>query len=365
KGSTTEYMRNRSMLVVPLRVRERPLGVLAVLNKSRGSFTLEDQQLLQAVADQGALSIQYAKLTQDVRQKERLAKELQIARDIQRRLLPDPDNYPKIPGFIIDARATSATEVGGDYFDFIWIDEDRLGIVVADVSGKGVHAALVVAMMRSAFLTLARGNPDVKDVLARVNTFMSQDLRREGISQTSAMFITCIYGILEISSHLFTWARAGHEPVIVAHLDDSAEQLAPPGFALGVIESPDFDDLLEVETIELHSGDRLLIFTDGLTEAMNVSGEEFGMNRILQVMTHFHCDGAAHPGSANGHAAPEREIGEIIRANGSPAEVTSDDYGGPCDSQAEDVKVMMNAVAQHRAGAEPSDDLTLVYLAAE
>ena len=360
-GSTTDYMRNRSMLVVPLRVREKPLGVMAVINKSRGSFTTEDQQLLQAVADQGALSIQYAMLTQRVRQKERLEKELQIARDIQRRLLPDPDAYPRIPGFVLDARATSATEVGGDYFDFIKIDDDRWGIVVADVSGKGVHAALIVAMIRSAFRTQAHGNPDVRDVLARVNTFMSQDLRRD-------MFITCVYGILEVSSRSFTWARAGHEPILVAHPDDSIEELAPAGFALGVIESPEFDDMLEVNTIEFNSGDRILIFTDGLTEAMNVNGEEFGMPRIRQVMSHL--DATPHPGATNGHAAVPKANGHLgvclsdVTSREQSLAASDLDVGGNQADQAEDVKSMMRAVKSHVGDADPSDDLTLVYLAA-
>ena len=89
------------------------------------------------------------------------------------------------------------------------------------------------------------------------------------------MFITCVYGILEVSTRRFTWARAGHEPLILAHPDDSTDVLAPAGFALGVLGSPDFDHMLEVNTVMLQTGDRILLFTDGLTEAMNSKGEEF------------------------------------------------------------------------------------------
>lgn len=332
QGTTTEYMRNRSMLVVPLRVRDETLGVMAVLNKQRGSFTMDDEALLQALADQASLSINNAMLTVEMAKQEGLRRDLQIARDIQQRLLPD--HCPQIPGFSIAARGTSALEVGGDYYDFFWVDEDHLGIVVADVSGKGVYAALVVAMIRSAFRTQAPGNPDVRDVLARVNAFISEDLRRD-------MFVTCVYGILEISTKRFSWARAGHEPILVAHPEREVDVLRPDGFALGVIGSPDFSDLLEVNTIELHSGDRLLLFTDGLTEAMNAHGEEFGMDRILKQFS-FQC-ATTHDGNGI--------------SDGTGCEST--------DEEPEEMRQLEEAVSNHVNGAPQSDDLTIVYLAAK
>ena len=331
-GTTTEYMRNRSMLVVPLRVRDETLGVMAVLNKQRGSFGPDDQSLLQALADQASLSVNNAMLTVEVAEQERLRRDLQIARDIQKRLLPD--HCPVIPGFEIAARGTSALEVGGDYYDFFWVDEDHLGIVVADVSGKGVYAALVVAMIRSAFRTQAMGNHDVRDVLSRVNAFIEEDLRRD-------MFVTCVYGILEVSTKRFSWARAGHEPLVVTHsdADHTVDILSPDGFALGVIGSPEFSDLLEVKTIELHPGDRLLMFTDGLTEAMNSKGEEFGMERILSSLADqtpcIRCEPAP---LEEGETAPDYEPDEMIHLEA--------------------------AVSLHVGDAPQSDDLTIVYLAA-
>ncbi len=345
-GSTTDYMRNRSMLVVPLRIRDEPLGVMAVLNKGRGSFNNEDRSLLQALADQGALFINNAILTGEVAAQERLRRDLQIARDIQQRLLPD--KCPVVPGFEIGARGTAATEVGGDYYDFFWVDDDHLGIVVADVSGKGVHAALIAAMIRSAFRTQARGNADVNSVLSGVNEFISQDLR-------SDMFITCIYGILEISTRRFSWARAGHEPLLLAHGDNSIELLSPLGFALGVIESPEFNDFIEVQTIDLQPGDRLLIFTDGLTEAMNHDGEEFGMDRIMEVMA----VPTGTPAPVTAHAVSATESGAQPMALVSPC-------APECSpSDPEDLKRMEYAVAAHVGTAPQSDDLTIVYLAAK
>ena len=383
-GTTTEFMRNRSMLLVPLKIRDEPLGVMAVLNKQRGSFGTEDQFLLQALADQGALSINNAMLTLEVGKQERIRRELQIARDIQRMLLPD--KCPVIANYQLAARGSSATEVGGDYYDFFNVDENNLGIVVADVSGKGVPAALTVAMMRSVFRTQSVGNRDVRDVLSRVNAFMTSDMRRD-------MFITCIYGILNISERTFTYARAGHEPLLVVRNGETVESLRPDGFALGVIESPTFDELLEVDTVQLHSGDSIFFFTDGLTEAMNLDGEEFGMERILSVLdgsdmvyaqaeqrlsaavgvhatssTRSLVGAGADAGAGASHTnVPSRAgfhdwIEEASGANksdlpGCAPELSSDDP--------DVLKWMELAVRNHVGKAAQSDDLTIVYLEAK
>jgi sigma-B regulation protein RsbU (phosphoserine phosphatase) len=363
QGRTTQYFRDYSMMVAPLRVRDEPQAVIAVLQKQRGSFNTEDQSLLQALADQGALVINHVRLITEVREQERLQRELKIAHDIQQRLLPE--RCPTIPGFEIGAYGAAATEVGGDYYDFFEVDPDHLGIVVADVSGKGVHAALVVAMMRSAFRMQARHNLDVRDVLQNVNEFIGNDLPQE-------MFITCIYGILEVSTRRFTWARAGHEPLILAHPDDSTDVIAPAGFALGVLGSPDFDQLLEVDTVTLQSGDRILLFTDGLTEAMNASGEEFGMQRILGVMSH---ENASRIGLVGKPPSTKTANTHPVAVSAGQTAVLADDKLhltdiSPCGpgiapDEPEDLLSMERAVEDHVAGAPQSDDLTMVFLAAK
>ena len=375
QGKTTQYFRDYSMLVAPLRVRDAPQAVIAVLQKQRGSFNNDDQSLLQALADQGALVINHVRLITEVREQERLQRELKIAHEIQQRLLPD--HCPVIPGFEIGAYGAAATEVGGDYYDFFEVDDDHLGIVIADVSGKGVHAALVVAMMRSAFRMQARQNLDVKEVLQNVNEFLGKDLPQE-------MFITCIYGILEVSTRRFTWARAGHEPLIVAHPDDSTDVIAPAGFALGILGSPDFDQLLEVDTVTLQSGDRILLFTDGLTEAMNSSGEEFGMQRILGVMSHAKVvlgsiaqivaptqTANAHPVAVSARAVSARQATVIadkkqgVESVPCASSVASSLASDLASDEPEDLLSMERAVEDHVAGAPQSDDLTMVFLVAK
>lgn len=357
-GTTTEYMRNRSLLVAPLRVRDETLGVMAVLNKQRGSFGPDDESLLQTLADQASLSINNALLTVEVAAQERLRRDLQIARDIQQRLLPE--RCPIVEGFQIAARGTSAMEVGGDYYDFFWVDDDHLGIVVADVSGKGVYAALVVAMIRSAFRTQAPGNFDVRDVLSRVNTFISEDLRRD-------MFVTCVYGILEVSTKKFSWARAGHETLLWAHPDHTVEMLSPEGFALGIIGAPEFSELLEVQTIEMHPGDRLLMFTDGLTEAMNSSGEEFGMDRVLESLgVPPETLGNSKQGGRGVATASKTKAPSHKKAPVANKGIFGDSAGcePPAEQEVSEMKHLEAAVQEHVGGAPQSDDLTIVYLAA-
>lgn len=230
----------------------------------------------------------------------------QTPHEIQQRLLPN--RCPQTRGFDIAASSTPAIEeVGGDHYNFHWAGHDQLGIVVADVSGKGLTAALTATLLRATFRTQTWGNHDVRDVLSRVNAFMQHSLRR-------GMFVTCCYGLLELSARRFTWARAGHEPLIVTHANGSqTDILSPAGFPLGILGSPDFRHALEVKTIALRPGDHLLMFTDGLTEAMNAHGEEFGMQRILYALQ-GNGAGPAPRGSAQAqldalHAAVRRHVG--------------------------------------------------------
>jgi len=197
------------------------------------------------------------------------------AQDIQTQLLPN--RYPHTPGYTIQACSTLATEPGGDHYNFHWVCSDHLGILIADVSGKGMHAALMAVMLASNFRIQTWGNKDVRDVLARINDFMTTALRQ-------GSFITCTYGILELSTRRFTWARAGHEPLLIAHADGSIESLAPAGCPLGILDSSEFRDMLEVHTVQLEAGDRILLYTDGLTEAMSGDSEEFGQKRILDAL---------------------------------------------------------------------------------
>lgn len=274
-ASVCDPVRRHPMLLVPLLLRHEVLGVLAVLNKQTADeFSDDDQFLLSALAEQAAFLIDNARMVAALATQERVQRELQIARDIQHLLLPT--DSPDVPGFDIRALGRPALEMGGDYYDFFWAADGFLGIVVADVSGKGVPAALTMAMLRTVMRTQAAGNASVRDVLARANAALSADLRMD-------TFITLFYGILDVRRRVLSWARAGHEPTILLR-GGQAETRAPAGSAIGVLSPDEFADYLAVESLPLAPGDAVVVYSDGITEAMDVTGEEFGLERFLAAL---------------------------------------------------------------------------------
>jgi len=292
-NSVCDPVRRHPMLLVPLLLREQSIGVMAVLNKRNADeFSVEDQLLLGTLAEQAGFYIDNARMVASLAAQERVQRELQIARDIQRLLLPAQP--PALPGLELGAINHPALEMGGDYYDFFWVGEGLLGIVVADVSGKGVPAALTMAMLRTVMRSHAIGNRCVRATLTLANRSLYEDLRRD-------TFITVCYGILDVSRRTLTWARAGHEPILLVR-GGQVEAHAPAGAAIGVLPPADFDRDLEVEELSLQPGDAVVIYTDGITEAMNSTNEEFGQERLLQVL------------GGHGHASSSDRIEGLQRA---------------------------------------------------
>jgi len=274
-GSVVDPVRRHPMLLTPLVLRGEVLGVMAVLNRQNADeFSEDDQFLLATLAEQAAFYIDNARMVAVLAQQERVRRELQIAREIQRTLLPA--DAPKVPGFDLDALSRPALEMGGDYYDFFWVAEGHLGIVVADVSGKGVPAALTMAMLRTVMRTYAFGNRSVHDTLMRANATLCGDLRLD-------TFITLFYGILDVKRRTLSWARAGHEPTLLLR-DNRIEVLTPSGAAVGVLSPAEFGHSLQVEETVIGPGDAILIYTDGITEAMNHHSEEFGLGRFVETV---------------------------------------------------------------------------------
>lgn len=214
-------------------------------------------------------------------EQERLQKEVQVAQDIQQTLLPA--TFPDIEGYEIATYYEAAKEVGGDYFDFVEVDRDTLGIVVADVSGKGVPGSLVMTMIRTALRTEARGNKDSADVLAKVNSFVMKDMKR-------GMFVTIFYVILDSKTRTINYASAGHNPMILYRgSTKKSYYLNPKGFPIG-IKLPDeslFNKTIQSDTLHLRPDDSLIVYTDGITEAMNHNREHFGDERFLSVIREY------------------------------------------------------------------------------
>jgi sigma-B regulation protein RsbU (phosphoserine phosphatase) len=202
--------------------------------------------------------------------------ELKIAHKIQKSFLPD--STPHLKGFQLSALNIPAREVGGDFYDFIPISKDKMGIVIADVSGKSVPAALFMALSRTVVRAKAQGNPHVAEVIKEANNMIAED------SKTS-MFVTFFYGILDQEKRVLKYVNAGHNPPLYFndHQDDLI-MLKAKGMALGVME----DIKLEEKEITLEHDDVVVFYTDGITEAMNPQKELYGEDRLFEVIKENH-----------------------------------------------------------------------------
>lgn len=262
-----------------------PFRKLSDWIKNLGSGDIDDEMDIDESSDLGVIAKAVKDMSNDLResqvslaQQERLQREMRVAKDIQQTLLPM--EFPVLEGYQIAAHYDSATEVGGDYYDFVEVDKDTLGIAVADVSGKGVPGSLVMTMIRTALRTEARGVKDAAEVLARVNEFVSNDIKK-------GMFVTVFYLIIDSKRRSLNYASAGHNPMILRRSSkDKTYYLNPRGFPIGVKlpEKDYFRNYIESETIRLTKDDILLIYTDGITEAMNSARELYGEERLQQVM---------------------------------------------------------------------------------
>ncbi len=211
-------------------------------------------------------------------ERERMAKELEIAREIQANILPK--TFPGNARLESCGFYKSAKEVGGDYFDFIEIDSDRLGVLVADVSGKSLPGMLVMLLTRDIVRQQSRSIGNPAELLCRVNQELLPNIRR-------GMFVTMFYGVLNHTTGVFDFASAGHNPLLyVAANDHKISQFSPKGFPLGLMPPKQFDQRLTLESLKLKDGDVLVQYSDGINEAQNAAGEEFGMDRFVNSVLH-------------------------------------------------------------------------------
>ena len=270
-------LRVRTLAAVPMRFRNRVMGVLVAVNRAdRRPFTPNDLNLLQALADQASVSLHYALLRDELDEKRRLDHDLALARRIQASLLPR--RLPTPAGAEFAAVNVPARQVGGDYYDVVDVDDHRIGLIIADVSGKGVAGALLMSVCRSVTRAAAPGCPSPAAVLRAVNRVMSPDLEGE-------MFVTALYMILDLSARRVTVARAGHEaPVLYRPVTRGLTRLESPGLGIGIGDPALFDEAIEDLCVPLEPGDVLVGFTDGLSEARNDQGEEFGVDRIMETV---------------------------------------------------------------------------------
>jgi sigma-B regulation protein RsbU (phosphoserine phosphatase) len=269
------FERLDATLVVPLLHEERLIGLISLGDKKSGKFyRREDVNLLNTLANQGAVAIENAMLLEEVIEKERMEEELSIARDLQMSMLPG--TCPEIGGFEIAARSIPAREVGGDFYDFIEMGEDKAGLVIGDVTGKSVSGALVMSASRSVFRMLSEGQLTVGDIMIRANRRTKKDIK-------SGMFVALLYGVLNARDRTLSLCSAGQtRPIHLSVKTGEASLVETVGdsFPLGILEDADYQDT----RLKLVPGDRVVFYTDGIVEAMNEKEEIFGFDRLLEVV---------------------------------------------------------------------------------
>ena len=256
-----------SEVAIPLVVDNRLVGVFTASHPELNAFPPEQLRLLQALCNHVAVAVQNARLFQRERQeRERMSREAHEARVIQQALLPKSSPY--VPGFAISGLSIPAGAVGGDWYDFIPLSDGKWGLVLADVSGKGTAAALLMSATRGMLRSLAEAGCGPGEVLARLNDLMVQDF-------PSGKFVTMVYAVLDPASRKLTFANAGHlRPLLVTNNDArflDTDRGMPLGLAAGGFS--------EVE-IDLSPGSRLVFYSDGITEAAEASEEEYGPARL-------------------------------------------------------------------------------------
>ena len=261
-----------SEITVPITVDDNVIGALDVESDKLSAFNTDDLELLEFFADASSISIEKAILHKQILAKKKLEEQISIAKDVQLSILPSQP--PLIDGYDIDSVCIPTYEIGGDYFDYIPIDKNKIGIVLADVSGDGVPAALIMA----AFRAMIRNQVRVEEQPSRVMNFLNEQLpdfcrKRD--------FITTIYGKLDFKEHIFTYTNCGHNPPLIINSAGSMEVVNEIGPALNLVQEANYKST----HIKIKPGDVIVLYTDGVTEIFNNDREEFGIERLKNVLT--------------------------------------------------------------------------------
>ena len=267
----------RSEVAIPLESNGEVIGVFTASHHELDAFPVEQIRLLQSLCSHIAIAVQNAQLFQrERRERERMSREADEARLIQQALFPK--SSPFIPGMKVTGASHPAGAVGGDWYDFIALDEDRWGLVLADVSGKGTAAGLLMSATRGMLRSLAEAACTPREVLTKLNRLMVEDF-------PSGRFVTLAYGVLDPHNRTLTVANGGHlPPLLVSNCETKLIQTEiglPLGLALGAFSET---------TVKLPPGAKLVFYSDGITEAENSDGEEYGLDRLQE---HFCRAGAS------------------------------------------------------------------------
>jgi len=263
----------RSIVTVPLKIQDEILGVLSIINKeSMMFFTEEDLSLLETLGDQAAITLNQVGLYQEMLKKKQDEKELILAGDIQRGLLPQ--KFPEFEKIDISAFSYSAKGVGGDYYDLLDFGNGKVGLICTDVAGKGVPAALVMVMIRSVLRTYAKHDKEAQDVISTVNDTISGEVTEE-------RYATMFYFVFDSEYKILNYCNAGHGPLLLYRRNlDSFAMLDTEGMPVGIAPGVEYGQ----EYTSLQSGDIAVMYTDGITECMNYDREQYGLERLKECL---------------------------------------------------------------------------------
>lgn len=263
--------RTRSEMVAPIISNEEVIGVFDLESDELNAYANDDLEVLMLLASQVAIIIEKVMLHEQLIEKQRLETQLEIARQVQLELLPARD--PQLEGFDISAYNFPTEEVSGDYYDWVQIYDDQIGIVIADVSGKGVPAALLMAFLRASLRAASHIGYAPQISMSKVNYLLWESIERN-------QFVTAFYGILDATNRTLAYSNAGHNPPMLIDVDGTAHFEERGGVPLGMFRDSRYYEYYAT----IAPGQILVLYTDGVTEATNPSGEEFGRDRLAEAV---------------------------------------------------------------------------------
>src|SRR6266567_3581324 len=258
----------RSEMVAPIISNTEVIGVFDLESDELNAYSNDDLEVLMLLASQVAIIIEKVMLHDQLIEKQRLETQLEVARQVQLELLPARD--PELEGFDISAYNFPTEEVSGDYYDWVRIYDDQIGIVVADVAGKGVPAALLMAFLRASLRAASHIGYAPQISMSKVNYLLWESIERN-------QFVTAFYGILDATNRTLAYSNAGHNPPLLIAADGSARFEERGGVPLGMFRDTRYYEYFET----IDPGQMLVLYTDGVTEAMSPSGEEYGGQRLV------------------------------------------------------------------------------------
>lgn len=261
-----------SILSAPLMNRSKLIGILTLYNKKgREDFTQDDKRLLSIIASQSAQVVENARLHEKEEAFNEMRREVELAGKIQKQLLPK--EQPDLRQYSLCGRNVTAHSVGGDYYDFIQLDDNRWGICLGDVSGKGLPASLLMSNLQAILRGQINYQPSPGMLLKNANRQLYQCTNME-------KFVTLFLGILDVDSHTLKYSSGGHEYPFLIHSDNNYKRLKTGGLPVGIMENQEYEE----EVVEFKPGDKLIVYSDGITDSRNNSDEEFGEVRLEQLI---------------------------------------------------------------------------------